>query len=199
MLRQFQSRAVLAASVTDPDAVVGDNNDGAILDANITWKWYRGSSVIAGQTTASYTVADDDVGRTIRVMASYSDGSGPAKSVSLTSASVQTASQSNADPVFAPATVTRRIAENSTGNVGGPVAATDSDGDTLTYAIAEGNDGANFRIDPATGQLMVGPGLMIDFEDAEAIVGTAYTVVVTAYDSSGAPTNPVATVTINVD
>ena len=57
--------------------------------------------------------------------------------------------------------VTRRIAENSTGNIGGPVVATDADGDTLTYAITGGTDEASFRIDPATGQLTVGLGLMI--------------------------------------
>ena len=96
--------------------------------------------MIAGETGASYTVADSDVGSTIRVMATYSDGSGPQESVSLTSASVQDASQSNDAPEFAPTAVTRRIAENSTGNVGGPVAATDADGDTLTYAITDGAD-----------------------------------------------------------
>ena len=196
-LRQFQPGAVLAASVTDPDAVTSDDEDGNIT-SGITWKWYRGSSVISDATEAMYTVADGDVGSTIRVMATYSDGSGAEESVSLTSsASVQTFRRSNADPAFASENVTRRIAENSTGNIGGPVVATDTDGDTLTYAITGGADQASFRIDPATGQLMVGPGLMIDFEDT-VNTDDSYTVEVTAYDSSGAPTNPVATVTINV-
>ena len=195
-LRQFQSGAVLTASVTDPDAVTGSNNNGNISSVT-TWKWYRGSSVITGEIVNIYTVVDGDVGNTIRVMATYSDGNGPAESVNLTSASVQVASQSNDAPAFSPATVTRRIAENSTGNVGGPVAATDANGDTLTYAITGGDDQANFRIDSATGQLMVGPDLEIDFEDTANADGS-YTVQVTAYDSSGAPTEPEATVTINV-
>ena len=194
VLRQFQPGAMLTASVTDPDAIA-DNPDSNTISNN-TWKWYRGSSVIADATEASYTVKDDDdVGRTIRVMATYSDGSGPEESVSLTSAPVQAASQSNDSPEFASPTVTRRVAENSTGNVGGPVGATDADGDTLTYAFGTGGTGTdndNFRIDPATGQLMVGPE-MIDFE-----ADPSYQVEVTAYDSSGLPTNPVATVTINV-
>ena len=194
-LRQFQPGASLAASVTDPDAVTDDVTGGAI-STNITWKWYRGSSVIADAIDASYIVLDSDVGNTIRVMATYSDdSSGPEESVNLTSALVQEASQSNADPAFASMTVSRRIRENSTGNIGGPVAATDADGDTLTYVITSGEDETSFRIDPATGQLMVGPDLMIDFEDT---ANTDYTVVVTAYDSSGADTDPAATVTINV-
>ena len=41
---------------------------------------------------------DSDAGSTIRVMATYSDGSGPEESVSLTSASVQTFRRSNAAP-----------------------------------------------------------------------------------------------------
>ena len=193
VLRQFQPGASLTASVTDPDAVTTSVTGGAIPDADVTWKWYRGSSVIAGETGASYTVTDSDVGNTIRVMATYSDGSGSQESVNLTSASVQTFRRSNAVPAFSPAAVTRRIAENSTGNIGGPVAATDANGDTLTYAITGGDDNDDFRIDPATGQLMVGPGLMIDFE-----TDPSYAVQVTAYDSSGAATDPVAMVTINV-
>ena len=191
VLRQFQPGAVLTASVTDPDVVA----NGDITGAN--FKWYRSGTEISGQTEASYTVTDSDVGRNIRVTATYSDSSGPEESVSLTSvASVQAASQANKAPAFASSTVTRRVAENSTGNIGGPVVATDADGDTLTYAIA-GTDGSLFRIDPATGQLMVGPDLMIDYEDAVNL-DDIYTVEVTAYDSSGAPTAPVATVTINV-
>ena len=197
VLRQFQPGASLTASVTDPDAVTSDDSTGGIDADDVTWKWYRGSSVIAGETGASYTVMDGDVGNTIRVMATYSDGSGSEEDVSLTSASVQTFRRSNIAPEFASATVIRRIAENSTGAIGGPVAATDTDGDMLTYAITGGTDQANFRIDPATGQLMVGPGLMIDFEDTANIDDT-YTVAVTAYDSSGDATDPVATVTINV-
>ena len=198
VLRQFQPGAVLTASVTDPDAVnTGDAADaeGDIPDPSI--KWYRSGTEISGQTEASYIVTDSDVGRNIRVTATYSDGSGPEESVSLTSeTSVQAFRRSNKAPAFASSTVTRRVAENSTGNIGGPVVATDADGDTLTYAIA-GTDGSLFRIDPATGQLMVGPDLMIDYEDAVNL-DDIYTVEVTAYDSSGAPTAPVATVTINV-
>ena len=198
VLRQFQPGAVLAASVTDPDAVAGDNN-GLIDAAGITsWKWYRGSTVISGAAVASYTVTDSDAGMRIRVTATYSDTSGPAESVSFTSETpVQAFRLSNAPPAFASTMVTRRIAENSTGNVGGPITATDANGDTLTYAITtNGADGTSFRIDAASGQLMVGPSTMIDYEDTNNL-DDSYAVQVTAYDSVGTPA-PAAEVTINV-
>ena len=142
VLRQFQPGAVLTASVTDPDAVTGGNGTGDIDAAAVTaWKWYRSRTEISGESGASYTVAADDAGSNIRVTATYSDGGGPEENVSLTSeTSVQAASQTNEDPEFVSTTVSRRIAENSTGNIGGPVAATDADGDTLTYAITGGVD-----------------------------------------------------------
>ena len=188
-LRQFQPGAVLTASVTDPD------------DTDLTgtmWKWDRSSTEIIGESENTYTVTDRDVGMRIRVTATYSDsdGSGPADSKSLTSKSpVQAARQSNDDPAFASTIVTRRIAENSTGNIGGPITATDSNNDTLTYAITAGDGAALFDINPATGQLMVGSGIEIDYDALET---PSYMVVVTAYDSAGADTNPAAMVTIHV-
>ena len=199
VLRQFQPGAVLSASVTDPDITTG-SPVGTAAAAGITWKWYRSSTEIAGAggtgpDFASYTVTDSDVGMHIRIVATYSDGDGPEESASFTSETpVQAFRLSNSDPEFVATTVTRRIAENSTGNVGGPITATDANnGDILTYAIATGNDGTNFRIDAASGQLMVGPDTDLDFETTNS-----YTVGVTAYDSFGIGTDPVATVTINV-
>ena len=65
------------ASVTDPDAVSNADAEGGIADANITtWKWYRSSTEISDEIAASYTVTDSDVPMHIRVVATYSDGSG---------------------------------------------------------------------------------------------------------------------------
>ena len=149
-LRQFQPGAELTASVTDPDA----GADGAIT-TEVTWKWYRSGTEInnPAEDKNTYMVTDSDVGSAIRVTATYSDGSGPAESVSLTSETpVQAFRLSNAPPVFATTAGTRRIAENSTGNVGGPVTATDANGDVLTYSIPGDDDAALFAINPATGQ-----------------------------------------------
>ena len=184
------------ASVTDPDA------DGDITTT--TWKWYRGSTEISGQTAANYTVVDADVGSRIRVTATYSDGSGPVESVSFTSETpVQAYRLSNTPPAFASTMVTRRIAENSTGNVGGPITATDANGDILTYSIPDtaDADAALFAINPATGQLMVQlTGTEeLNYEDPDDDgENNSYTVAVTARDSFGIATATVAMVTINV-
>ena len=61
----------------------------------------------------------------------------------------------NSPPVFADGeTTTRAVAENTAAgeDIGTPVAATDDDGDTLTYALG-GTDAAHFALDTATGQL----------------------------------------------
>ena len=75
-LRQFQDGAALAASVTDPDGAPIDADGDAIPAAGINWKWYRGSDVIAGQTGPSYTVTAADVGKRIKVVATYTDRRG---------------------------------------------------------------------------------------------------------------------------
>ena len=61
----------------------------------------------------------------------------------------------NAQPEFRYSRELRRIRENTAAgeNVGAPVTATDSDGDTLTYTLA-GTDAASFDIEPSTGQLL---------------------------------------------
>ena len=48
----------------------------------INWQWQRNGVDIAGATTATYTLADDDVGAAIRVVASYTDGGGTSETVS---------------------------------------------------------------------------------------------------------------------
>ena len=203
-LQQFQPGAVLTPTVTDPDGAT----------TVTAWKWYRGSTAISGAagTGDTYTVVSADVGNHIRVEATYSDGRGPAEMVSSTSENpVQEFRRSNDNmvPAFSPTDVTRRVEENSKGNVGGPVTATDGNGDKLTYTISgddamfdHDNDGGTpdinrFTIDMATGQLMAAVKLNYEGDD------DSYDVMVTATDSSGNVTVPPsthapATVTINV-
>ena len=116
----------------------------------------------------------------------------PFCAVSLNTAPVFSDSESN------PITEAGRSVEENTaagGNVGGPVAATDADGGTLTYTLG-GADVASFDIDPDTGQITVGAGTTLDFESEKQ----SYTVDVTATDSSGASETITVTVTVtNVD
>ena len=96
----------------------------------------------------------------------------------------------NDAPMFAHATGTRSIAENTDSgmDIGNPVTATDEDGDTLTYTLG-GTDAASFDIDSATGQLMTKAAL--DYETK-----MSYMVMVTATDPEGA--TDTRDITVNV-
>ena len=98
----------------------------------------------------------------------------------------------NDRPVFPNETASREIAEHSTHGslVGDPVAATDQDGDTLTYSLA-GTDAALFRINEETGQITVEEDTELDFETR-----MTYALMVVANDGKGASTD--IPVTINV-
>ena len=116
------------------------------------------------ETKASYSVevtADDGNGESAAVM------------VTITVTDV------NEAPVFAEESVTLEVAENTAAgeNIGAAVAATDPEGDTLTYTLG-GDDAASFDIDAATGQLMTKAAL--DFETK-----ASYSVEVTADDGNG--------------
>ena len=96
----------------------------------------------------------------------------------------------NDAPMFAHATGTRSIAENTDAgmDIGNPIVATDQDGDTLTYTLS-GTDAASFDIGSATGQLMTKAAL--DYETK-----MSYMVTVTATDPEGA--TDTRDITINV-
>ena len=96
----------------------------------------------------------------------------------------------NEAPVFADASTTRSVAENTDDdvNIGNPIVAVDPDaGASVTYTL-DTVDGANFDIDAGTGQLKTKEAL--DFESK-----TSYSLTVTASDGTLTAT---ITVTINV-
>ena len=70
------------------------------------------------------------------------------------------------------------------------MAAEDADGDTLSYSLG-GQDAGFFRIHSSTGQIMVGPGTMLDYETR-----TTYMVEVTADDGSGNSVTAEVTITV---
>ena len=111
----------------------------------------------------------------VMVTAMDPDGESAAIEVTINVADV------NEAPMFADATATRSIDENSAAgtNVGDPVMmATDPDGDTLAYSLS-GDDAMYFSIDDM-GQIMVGASAMLDYE-----TNMSHMVTVTATDPGG--------------
>ena len=83
------------------------------------------------------------------------------------------------------ASVTLTIGEDhADGASVGIVAATDADGDTLTYSLS-GADAASFALDPATGEITVASGVTLDFETQ-----ASHSVTVEVSDGNDADGNP---------
>ena len=99
--------------------------------------------------------------------------------------------QVNREPAFPGSSTTRSIDENSASgaNVGAAVRATDADGDRLTYSLT-GTDAGSFTIN-SSGQIMVGTGTMLDFEDK-----ASYTVTAGATDPDNASDTIAVTITV---
>ena len=87
------------------------------------------------------------------------------------------------------------VNENSAGGTFvGQVAATDPEGDDVTFAITQGNVGDAFQIDPATGRITVRPGAVIDYETR-----TSYSLRVRATDNGDPARSGFATVRVDVN
>ena len=77
----------------------------------ISYQWLRDGVAIGGATNSTYTLGDADVGATITVAASYTDGQGTSESV--TSAGVGPVANVNDAPVGVP-TITGTVTEDQT-------------------------------------------------------------------------------------
>ena len=150
--------------------------------------WSDGPEDVATTpATVPGLVADTDY--EVRVRATNAEGD---SGWSDPPGSGRTNSSTNNAPVFSTAMPARSIAENTASgqNVGDVVAATDADGDTLTYTLG-GADMVSFDIVETSGQIRTKSGVSYDHEAKDS-----YTVTVTATDTSNA--TAVATVTIGV-
>ena len=140
----------------------------------------------SGQLQTSATL-DYESEPSYSVIVTVSDGNGGSDSTTVTI----NVTNVNEAPAFTDGTnTTRSIAENAPAgvNIGNAVAATDDDGDTLTYTLG-GTNAASFDIEAETGQLKTKASL--DFETK-----SSYTVTVAVSDSKGGIDS--ITVTINV-
>ena len=198
----------ITAMLTDPDG------PDTIPAANVSWRWYRTSDkseqgdVILNDAgteeleTAFHdprdTAGASDVGKYLRVKATYEDRRGKRKTAEAVSPYPVLAAivNENTLPKFAAATAVRTVAENTPGGtaIGRPVTAEDPDDEKLTYSLV-GTDASSFSIDAETGQIKVNASL--NFEaDAQ------YEIEVMATDSragsTGGADNPHVDVTINV-
>ena len=186
---QPQVGADLMATLDDPE-VPSPTADGN----NLTWKWEKSqdmsswTALTIGPGTDMYTPLETDVDHYLRVTATYEDGDENERSAQVVSANMARAAPTttDADSTFpTPADVNNRIVdENSPAGteVGKPVAATDTSDDVLTYSLSGGDD-ALFEIDPATGQITVGPRTVLNHEDTDA---NEYMVTVAATEAAGA-------------
>ncbi len=152
-------------TLTDPD--------GSIDTTNMTWviqslasggSWARVSGVLTpASTTFPWVVDEDETGKAIRAMVTYTDRRGSGKTaLSQQTVAVTADPIANAPPRFR-GDSSWFVEEGPAGDpVGAPTSATDRDNDTLTYGIQPGQDSAYFEIDPSSGQVRLAQAL--DFE-----------------------------------
>ena len=196
-MRQFHVGTDLAASATD-----GDIAGNAKAVTNPTWRWYRGGSLISGQTTNTYEVTTADVGSRLRVTVTYRVGDNTnTETASLTSEYPVLAVRAGDNELeFDPTAVSREVSEGKKGMmVGDPVTATGNHG-AVNYTLA-GTDVAKFEIDGKTGQITT----MVDLDyeaaagaDDNCVTRNECSVTVAATDASGDAATTPATVTIDI-
>ncbi len=173
-----------AVAATDPDGDTLDYTLGGTDAASFAIDATNGQL----QTEAAL---DFETKQTYTVTISVSDGNGGTDVITVTvSVTDLDETPSNNPPIFTDGTSTSRsVAENTASgtNIGSPVAATDTDQNTLAYQLS-GTDASSFSIVSTSGQLQTSAAL--DYETQ-----TSYTVTVTVTDGSSTDT---ITVTISV-
>ena len=133
-------------------------------------------TLAAGQQVA---LAEGD--NAIKVKVTAADGT----TTQTYTVTVNRPAAANSAPVFSPTSTTRRVAENTAANqnVGAAIpAATDDDGDSLTYSM-EGTDAASFTFDASARRIKTSAAL--DFE-----AKSTYSVTIRVSDGAASDTSP---------
>ena len=184
----------------------------AIMDADggpgsFAYEWVRVDSdgtsneMVIGSNAETYTLVAGDEGKKVKVKVSFTDDAG--NSESLTSDAYPSSGTIvpeiiNAAPIFTEGATTTRAFNETLGDaavatvsdIGNPVAATDSDNDTLSYSLA-GTDAARFGSVSTSGQIQTKVGEEYDYE-----AKTSYAVTVRVVDGNGG--SDTIAVTLNV-
>ena len=141
----------LTATLRDDDVPISGEAWSWEISDNGQTNWTN----ITGANASTFTPQHSDIGKYLRVKATYSDSFGENKEAQAVTGAVLTTPPTNQQPSFSDATATRSILENTAAdtNIGGPLAAIHADNvGTLVYSL-DANDATNFDIDSSTGQL----------------------------------------------
>ena len=174
-----------------------------VLDDDDHWTDTAGTQPTGTTQTEGFTTTTTDLGGTLRVKASYTDGEGAMKEAYATVANTVAAARSdvdNEDPAFgAQVTTSFTVAEDTmVGTVVGTVRGSDDDtADILSHELTvEGGNTTDstgkFEIDIETGVIKIASAL--NHEDSTLTDG-AYTVTVTVYDANNESGNETVTIT----
>ena len=148
----------------------------------VSYQWQANGVDIGGATGATFAPGQEQVGKSITVVARYTDSFGTATEVA--SSATTAIANLNDVPVIVSAAV-KLVAENTTAVTN--VVATDLDGDTLTYAMAGGDDQGKFTVNAATGALAFASAPNFDVP-ADSNRDNVYLVSVSASDGKGGVT-----------
>ena len=166
------------------DGTAADGTDYTAASGTLAFGVAETAKTVSVATTADSTSEDDET-LTLTL-------SSPTNALLLDAEATGTIGDSaNLAPQFDAATTTRSVDENTRADIAfdTPVAATDGNGDRLTYSLS-GPDAGSFRIEASSGQLRTWASL--DYEDR-----SSYSVTVTATDPDSATDTIAVTVLVN--
>ena len=219
-LQPERGTSLMGEGLTDEDTDDADD-EGLADDGGPTYQWAASSNGTTGwadienATDIAYTPVAGDVGKYLRLTATYGDTNvdsddgtaedgDTSKTASVVSANqVQEQIATNSVPVFpdqepdtegAQTGQTRELREDAKAGdpVGDPVVATDDRGE-LTYTLGTGDQNNEFTVDRDTGQIRVGTATP-NFEGGQNV--KEYEVDVVATDGSGATATVDVTITV---
>ena len=170
---------------------VSGNGSGSVI---ITAPVAAINTTLAAAAGLTFMPVADSFGDVTLTMISNDQGNfgniGPTGPLTDTDTSTITVAAVNDAPVLSDASFT--VNQNApNGTVVGTVAATDTENDTISYAITDGNLGGAFAIDPASGQITVA--------NSAAVINGPISVTVTATDNGTPNESDAAAITIHVN